>query len=200
MFEHINLQGANSHGQLGHNDIQDEELLSPRQVDLSSVDVQAENIIKITGGAGHTLLLDNTGRVFSCGWNDKGQAGLSNASSHFQRLDYLEGEKIIDVSCGWDSSMALTEDGRLFAWGSNSHGQLGMKQVAVGAKVEKPSRVDLDVPVQRISMGLRHSAVVTCDERVLVCGAAAKGQLGIDLQGAKYSQVFLEGYFSSAYL
>ncbi|XP_058802630.1 secretion-regulating guanine nucleotide exchange factor [Phymastichus coffea] len=185
--------GANSHGQLGQGDIKEEELLVPREVDLSSTGLQPKNIVKIVGGAGHSLLLDNAGRVFSCGWNNKGQAGVTNASSHFQRMAVVpEGEEIVDIACGWDSSMALTKSGELFTWGSNSHGQLGLTHAAIGAKVNKLSKVEFAKPVQRISMGLRHSAVITKDARVFVCGAATKGQLGIDFRGGRYSGQFVE--------
>ena len=88
--------------------------------------------------------------------------------------------------------MALTECGEVFAWGSNSHGQLGVKSVKVAEKSDRPLRVELGVEVQRIAMGLRHSAVITRDGKVFVCGAAGKGQLGVDVHGARWSDSFVE--------
>lgn len=149
--------------------------------------------MKIVGGAGHTLLLDKSGHTHGCGWNNKGQVGLAEATSRFQRLDGLEGRKIVDVACGWDSSMALADDGKIFVWGSNSHGQLGSRTIKLGSWTSKPLAVELDVPVQRISMGLRHTAVVTRDSKVFICGAAAKGQLGIGSCDDRCYDVFVEG-------
>lgn len=166
-------------------------------MDLSSTpDLRAEDIIKIVGGGGHTLILTKSGEIYSCGWNDKGQAGLTTeSSSNFQKLKALENEKIIDIACGWNSSMAVTENGELFTWGSNSHGQLGLKNIIpIGGKTSKPLKVELNVPVKKIAMGLRHSALITRDSKVFVCGSSTKGQLGINkYQDERYLNNFVEG-------
>lgn len=186
------MQGANSHGQLGHGDTKEEEFLLPREVDLSSTDLDPENITKIVGGGGHTLILEKSGTVYSCGWNDKGQAGTQEESRVFKKLESLEGQKIVDIACGWNSSMAFTENGELFAWGSNSHGQLGLKNVPVGGKTHEPTKVEI-APVQKVAMGLRHTAVVTRDSKVFTCGASTKGQLGTKFRDVRYFDTFREG-------
>ncbi|OXU27330.1 hypothetical protein TSAR_007290 [Trichomalopsis sarcophagae] len=183
--------GANSHGQLGLGDIKEDEVLAPRKVRVFPSAMRLDEVIKMVGGAGHTLFLDQRGQVFSCGWNDKGQAGVPTCSSTFQKVEALRNERIADVACGWDSSMALTRDGDVFVWGSNSHGQLGLRDVA---KVSEPRKLVGEVDgrkFQRISMGLRHSAIVSTDGELLVSGASNKGQLGVDLRGARCSESFL---------
>ncbi|CAK9805685.1 Secretion-regulating guanine nucleotide exchange factor [Anthophora quadrimaculata] len=153
--------GANSHGQLGQG-IQSEECVSPREVNLSKCSLEPQKINKIVGGAGHTLILDDYGRVYSCGWNNKGQTGFPVKEDvlSFRELNgKLKGKVVIDVACGWDCSAALTIEGTLFLWGSNCFGQLG----------EHP----------RVSIGLRHIALVTEDRKILVAGAGNKGQLGL---------------------
>ncbi|XP_008207659.1 uncharacterized protein LOC100123748 [Nasonia vitripennis] len=183
--------GANSHGQLGLGDIKEDEVLAPRKVCVFPSAMRLDEVIKMVGGAGHTLFLDQRGQVFSCGWNDKGQAGVPTCSSTFQKVEALSNERITDVACGWDSSMALTREGDVFVWGSNSHGQLGLRDVD---KVSEPRKLVGEVDgrkFQRISMGLRHSAIVSTDGELLVSGASNKGQLGVDLQGARCSESFL---------
>lgn len=145
-----------------------------------SNDLKIDRIKKIVGGAGHSIILDDLGNVFTCGLNDKGQTGQSsnlNRINEFRKLNSLEGKKIVDVACGWDSSMALTDHGELFAWGSNFHGQLGLNRLET--KINTPTKVECGMVIKKISIGLRHSAIVTRDSKVLTSGAASKGQLGI---------------------
>lgn len=172
-------QGANSYGQLGQG-VRSEQCVLPQEVDLSECDdLKPEAIRKIVGGGGHTLLLDATGRVYSCGRNDKGQAGVcGNDVSTFQKLPLPE--NVIDICCGWNSSAALTQDGDLYLWGSNRHGQLG-DDPAVRASTSSPvlRTVRSNEKVRRVSMGLRHTAIVTSRGNLLVTGANNKGQLGL---------------------
>ncbi|XP_012270005.1 secretion-regulating guanine nucleotide exchange factor isoform X2 [Orussus abietinus] len=173
------MEGANSHGQLGQN-IEDEQLVLPTEVDLSQAELRAENIVKIVGGAGLTLILDKLGDVYSCGWNTKGQTGIPVAGSilKFKEIEYLRNEYIIDVACGWDSSMALTRDGYAFVWGSNRFGQLG-NDLCEKQDTVKPIKITSNKKIVRCSMGLRHSAYVTEDGLIFVTGSNSKGQLGV---------------------
>nr|XP_031847602.1 secretion-regulating guanine nucleotide exchange factor isoform X2 [Nomia melanderi] len=172
--------GANSHGQLGQG-VRTEECLLPREVDLSGCSLESRKIVKITGGAGHTLILDNDGRVYSCGWNNKGQTGfpIGEESLSFREVEgKLKGKIVIDIACGWDCSAALTIEGTLFLWGSNCFGQLG-KHPSTVQWTHEPLQVALDRIIKRVSIGLRHIALVTKDRKVLVAGSGNKGQLGL---------------------
>ncbi|KAG7201545.1 hypothetical protein KM043_004295 [Ampulex compressa] len=179
-FYHLVSWGANSHGQLGQG-IRSEECVLPNKVDLSVCSLNPKNIKKIIGGAGHTLILDKAGRVYACGWNNRGQTGLSKAEDSliFQKICGLLENKIVEnVVCGWDSTAVLTAEGELFAWGSNNYGQLG-KSTSDLRSTHVPFNV---VPGERIkcaSMGLRHTALVNQNGRILVSGAGNKGQLGL---------------------
>lgn len=174
------MQGANSHGQLGQ-DIASEQCILPREVNLTEVDsLKPEAISKIVGGGGHTLILDTNGRVYSCGWNNKGQLGNGKQEENvltFQEIRALRHEHVIDVCCGWDSSAALTRDGVLYVWGSNRYGQLG-EDPAVFQLILLPHRISIDVKVKCVSMGLRHTAVAMESDDLYICGANNKGQLG----------------------
>ncbi|XP_076177966.1 secretion regulating guanine nucleotide exchange factor isoform X2 [Ptiloglossa arizonensis] len=172
--------GANSHGQLGQG-IQSEECVVARKVDLSGCSLESRKINKIVGGAGHTLILDNHGRVYSCGWNNKGQTGFSakeNTLSFREIGGRLADKVIVDVACGWDCSAALTIEGTLFLWGANCFGQLG-KRPSIVQWTHEPLKVAIDRKIKRVSIGLRHTALVTEDRKVLVAGSGNKGQLGL---------------------
>ncbi|XP_076635740.1 secretion regulating guanine nucleotide exchange factor [Colletes latitarsis] len=176
--------GANSHGQLGQG-VRTEECLLAREIDLSGCSLESRKINKIVGGAGHTLILDNDGRVYSCGWNNKGQAGfpVNEDTLSFREIGgKLKGERIVDVACGWDCSAALTIGGTLFLWGANHFGQLG-KQPCVVQWTHEPFEAVIDRKIERVSVGLRHMALVTEDRKVLVAGSGNKGQLGLNASG-----------------
>ncbi|KAK9308346.1 hypothetical protein QLX08_001761 [Tetragonisca angustula] len=180
--------GANSHGQLGQG-TESEECVLPREVDLSKCSLEPQNIKKIVGGAGHTLILDDHGRVYSCGWNNKGQVGFPVKENipFFQELSgKLRNKVIVDIVCGWDCSAALTTEGTLFLWGSNYFGQLGIDPNSL-QWIHESFELVSDRKIRGISMGLRHTVAITEDHAILVAGAGTKGQLGIDCLNNKGS-------------
>lgn len=181
---------------------QSEQSTSPQEVDLRSIDLDPQDIKKISGGAGHTLILDKNGRVYSCGWNSKGQTGNRDDGEgvilDLRRIDSLEDERVEDVACGWDSSVALTENGRVSFWGSNCYGQLGNKECTgvLGRFAETDKTIGLGERIKGVSMGLRHSALVTEGGRVLVAGSGSKFQLGLrdtENKGVRSIRAFTEG-------
>ncbi|KAL2712603.1 secretion-regulating guanine nucleotide exchange factor-like isoform X1 [Vespula squamosa] len=177
---HLLSWGANSHGQLGHG-IRSEQCVLPQEIDLSSYSFKAKDIRKIVGGAGHSLILNKNGHVYSCGWNNKGQLGQPGKEDklNFERVrGILENEIIVDIACGWDASAALTNEGKLYMWGSNNFGQLGIDPFTLRHSYEPIETMPYE-KIEKIAMGLRHTAVITQDHRILVCGAASKGQLGL---------------------
>ncbi|XP_019885490.2 secretion-regulating guanine nucleotide exchange factor-like isoform X3 [Camponotus floridanus] len=173
--------GANSHGQLGQGILSEQSIL-PQNVNLSRCSLRPEDIRKIVGGAGHTLILDTDGRIYSCGLNDKGQTGNDNTEQRnvltFEKIHALEHKIVIDVCCGWDSSAALTRDGELYVWGSNRYGQLGLDHI-VFPTISQPHKISIGEKIRCISMGLRHTAIVTENREVYICGANNRGQLGL---------------------
>lgn len=173
------LQGANSHGQLGFG-YKSEQELEPKEVSLGD-DLKAENILAIAGGAGHTLILDNNGRVYCCGWNNKGQLGISDDTFKFQEIEILKGFKVVQIACGWDFSTALTDCGKLLVWGNNAYTQLGLSKTITCTGIPSLLQVSqkLATGFKEVSCGLRHMAIINKDEEILVAGNGNKGELGI---------------------
>ncbi|CAK1544160.1 unnamed protein product [Leptosia nina] len=163
--------GANSHGQLGLNEIS-EQVNAPTKInrDLWSKTKQ------VACGGGHTLLLDSEGKLFACGWNAKKQLALEDDAHSFQRVWCLSGIKFTNIACGWDFSCGVTDEQYLFVWGSNSHGQLGLPTEHYSGAI-KPVR--LQVRAYSVSMGLRHTAVINSKGEVWVTGSGKHGQLGL---------------------
>jgi len=105
--------------------------------DLSNAMV---NINQISGGAYHTILLDNSGYVYGCGRNDYGQLSLGNNNTQyttFQKLLDLSGQQhlsdlsnaivnINQVTCGGYHTILLDNSGYVYGCGYNLYGQLGL--------------------------------------------------------------------------
>lgn len=105
-----------------------------------------ENIIDVSGGAGHFLALDADGHVWTDGNNLWGQLGNGSYIGSNKPVRVLSGlqdgdpcsltplENIVAVSAGWSHSMALEKldrndpdcRGRVYTWGRNKLGWLCM--------------------------------------------------------------------------
>lgn len=114
---------------------------------------------------------------------------------------------MLDVSMGAHHVLALTVDGQVYARGSGKHGALGFGDYADRSSFAKlggslhQRGLELIVPTQAqvqsqphiqtqplvidavaVACGLLHSAIVTRDGRLLMCGSNKDGQLGLPLE------------------
>lgn len=95
------------------------------------------HIIKIVGGAYHTLYINSGGELYAFGCNNCGQLGLGDTFPHIngpEKVEFYIAEDgksrkplppIVDIAAGESHSLAASADGRLFTWGANLEGQLG---------------------------------------------------------------------------
>ncbi len=85
-----------------------------------------ENIISISAGAYHSLVLNNMGEVYSFGANNNGRLGLGN--SYHENIPKLIPtlKNIISISTGYYHSLALDRDGKVYGFGSNTSARLGL--------------------------------------------------------------------------
>ncbi|XP_066254938.1 secretion-regulating guanine nucleotide exchange factor-like [Euwallacea similis] len=186
--------GANSYGQLGLGHKSDEEL-EPKEVPLKNIDLSPQDIVSIAGGAGHVLILDSKGLLYCCGWNSKGQLGLSDDTLKFTPIEILKEFNIVEISCGWDFSAAVSECGKQFVWGNNQYTQLGLSKSITCTGI--PSRLQVSQKLatgfKHVSCGLRHMAMITKEGGLVVAGMGGRGQLGL---GDNFDDV--NGYLSIA--
>ena len=83
------------------------------------------------------------------------------------------------VTAGYDHTVCVNAGGRVFAWGKNYSGQLG-----VGDKEKRvvPTLVTglLKIKtVMQVAAGGAHTACLTADGLVFMCGEGGQGQLGV---------------------
>ena len=93
----------------------------------------AEEIIDISVGKGHTLLLGKSGEVYSFGTNGNGQLGTGNLSTY--KVPIKLGIKDIEkVEAIGNTSYGITKTGEVYAWGE------GYSKEPVQKKIEKTEK------------------------------------------------------------
>lgn len=90
---------------------------------------QGQKIRHVSCGDNFTLLLAESGVVFSEGQNQFGQLGLGDFGEHgeFQAIPGLAAlnDKVVQVECGKWHALCLTKLQRVYCWGNGLLGQLG---------------------------------------------------------------------------
>jgi alpha-tubulin suppressor-like RCC1 family protein len=178
--------GSGDNGRLGHGDRTDRR--SPCRVDgLRGVFVK-----RVCAGSVHTCVLDDMGRVYSFGKHEYSGHGLSqDVLSPLELKGFADSGKVVDLSVGPGGyhTMVLTESGDIYTWGHNRVGQLGCSHDACDHFRNFEGAFYLPIPVRvansreweavRVVAGWGHSAIITRQGQVLMCGRNLHGQLGL---------------------
>ena len=136
--------GNNGCGQLGIDDTGTESTpciihAGEQATDPNGVDEPFTNVLQVSAGEYHSMLLDDNGNVFCMGDDTDCQIGNGSVTGYATVPNkVLSGEQsdtntylesIVEISAGWQHCMALeaidpnddTKNGRVYTWGSN-HG------------------------------------------------------------------------------
>lgn len=120
-------RGSNKFGQLGlgHN----ENKKDFEQVLINSF----EKFVQISCGQHHSMMVDQSGFIWSCGLGFNGilGSGHTNNQNTFEKISSFYGEVPTDlffmyISCGSRHTVALDNHNNLWSCGNNFHGQLGV--------------------------------------------------------------------------
>lgn len=139
----------------------------------------------MSGGWEHTLLLSDTGDVYSCGggYEDGRQKGIppvlgyNNTSTDIQTtpkvIEALRDEEISDIACGWDHSLVCTKAGEVYVWGDGTNGKLGLgndenQTIPVLVNTLK------DIKIRCVYGSFEHSMALS-DEGILYSWGCGKG-------------------------
>ena len=165
--------GANSAGQLCVGD--NEDRLAPTE----SPGLSILGIAQLACGAGHVLLVTQSGRVLSWGWGKHGVLGHGDDSERRvpTPITGLRHHRVRSVAAGWMHSFALTPEGELTSWGQGSSGQLGLGDCKDRAVPERVNGLPED-GICSVSAGMRHSLAIDSNGVLFGWGDSTQGRLG----------------------
>ncbi|XP_068988938.1 RCC1-like G exchanging factor-like protein [Bombus flavifrons] len=121
--------GNNAYGQCGRPIISNENYENSRVVHHIP-NIKEKKIKAVTAGQDHSILLTESGEVYTFGWGADGQTGLAHyRNEHRPSLvkGDLAGQHIIKVACVADCVLALSDKGNVFGWGNSEYAQLLME-------------------------------------------------------------------------
>ena len=129
---------------------------------------------RAAGGDNFTLLVSDSGTVWSVGKNAFGQLGVGNMSDAKSPAQIPGLGAVVAVAAGGFHALALTSTGDVYAWGNNQYGQVGD---ASNTDRWSPQLLNLS-NVVAIAAGYLHSLALTDTGDLYVWGYNAQGQLG----------------------
>ena len=180
--------GKCHYGQLGHGEIDQNELVPRPVAALNDVKVKS-----VAAGDSHVLAITTTGQLYTWGVGFYGCLGHNDekALTLPKLVEALKDEHLVAAAGGAFHSLAVTTSGSLFVWGRNHCGQIGFPAMqvpnyAAGGKSTKlvrfdqktPKRLPFPAPCTKVAACNDHSLVLLEGNALLSFGANDSGQLG----------------------
>ena len=159
--------------------------------DLTELEV--ENVIRISEGYNHTLLLRQDGKGYSFGENGKGQLGLGNSKNcdiptFIKSTLETELTDIKELKAGKEFSMAVLENGDTYVWGSNENYKLATTQETNQVYPKKNDKIQ---NTMFIEAGAENGAIIDNDGFVYTWGLGKYGALGNKLYNTTSTPVLV---------
>ncbi|KAK2580342.1 hypothetical protein KPH14_001239 [Odynerus spinipes] len=139
--------GNNGYGQCGR------PIIANESYDKSKVvyhipNIKGKRITAVTAGQDHSILLTESGEVYTFGWGADGQTGLAHYRNEYRPSlvkGDLAGQHIIKVACVADCVLALSDKGKVFGWGNSEYGQLLTEsdnyQINIATELNMPKEI-----------------------------------------------------------
>jgi RCC1 and BTB domain-containing protein len=193
--------GYNDNGQCGIGTTQ--QVRHPAVI--SALEGEDISQVHVYNGCEHTLVVTRDGKIFSFGYNYRGQVptiavfdvimlnlshfsscclpqqlGLGSTNSEFtpRPIRGLLSRRVVLAACSYHHSVMLCADGSLYSCGRNDSGQLGHGDLT--DKKTPQSVISCPRGIVSISCGQFHTVVATSAGVAYSCGKNDFGQLGIE--------------------
>lgn len=188
--DQLYMWGATENGRLGIGcEIDGEDVLGQDINIPTPVHCQNVRFEKVVCGSTHTCAISTKKQLYTWGnWKYCG-IPITNHCDIFSpvkigNLSHLIFESV-SIGPGGYHTMALTTSGELYTWGHNRVGQLGKDILRETNNIYNyicylPEKVQTVDNIVSISAGWGHSAILTTDGKVMLCGRNSCSQLGID--------------------
>ena len=173
--------GYNSDGQLGRSENVNSG--TPNTVFKKAEGLDNVKIVGASGGTAHTVLLDESGNVWTAGNDLHGQLGrqtAKNVDPKFEKVaDGISGVKITAIAAGSRYTVLLDESGNVWTAGSNGYGELGRETNGKSSSVFEKADLQGATAAKFIAAG-GTTIVIDTDGNVRTSGINGHGQLGRD--------------------
>ncbi|KAK5578203.1 hypothetical protein RB653_003156 [Dictyostelium firmibasis] len=140
-----------------------------------------EEVVDISGGWAFSAAVTKSGRLYTWGFNEKGQLGLGNRWFHStpQLVKTLIDVKIVSVTCGRQHICAITDQGEVYSWGLGVFGQLGHGNVKSYLHPKKIQYfTDSNEFIAQVACGSNFTMVRSVGGLLYAFGHGEYGQLG----------------------
>jgi alpha-tubulin suppressor-like RCC1 family protein len=128
-------------------------------------------VSQIACGRTHTLALTDKGKIYSWGQSKFGQAGHGDRQPVKVPRLVESNERFVSIECGEYHSFACTASGKVYSWGCNEHGEIGHGPHQ--PDILRPTQITQgleDVKIKSVACGSIHSALLSEDQQVFICG------------------------------
>ena len=138
---------------------------------------------EVAAGVMHTLLLDTSGRVWTCGAGRHGALGHGDQTDlhtpkSIDELSLTYAARIEQVAAGDYHSLVVSSDGNVFSFGWGGRGRLGHGDFDTQNRPLKISVLE-GARICQVSAGSTHSLAVGAVGELYAWGCSANGRLGV---------------------
>lgn len=195
----VHSWGSNSDGQRGTGVVGGSQLVPSAAAGGA---IAGKQIMQIATGAYHVVAVDDEGKVYAWGDNQRGQLGDASTTDSptplaVQTGGVIDGKVMASVAASGFASYAVADSGTLYSWGYNVDGQLA-RDTSPFPEVSTPGATAV-TNVSQVSGGLSYALAFTTDGHVLAWGADAQGQLGDGGSTAQQTPITVQGLLAPLY-
>ena len=182
--------GRNIYGEVGDGTYNNR----PVPFKIYSWDLQGPKRVEQVASAPYAFYaIDENGKVYSWGRNDRGQLGDRTTIDKLRPVDiYMNGtlanNYVIRICGGVRHTLLLTGNNTLFTFGDNAYGQLGLNKISASEYFMEAQPVVLPAAlvgkkISDIQCGDDHNLILTEDSFVYAWGKNDNGQVGAGTAG-----------------